>query len=133
MKRFLLAVFFLAGAGLLTACDSQTPEADNPPRSEKAEVLEDRLSRWMGQWNGPEGTYLKLEKSGEGYGVTIKDLDKEQRYLGVASNMRIRFNRENKEEYLRLVPGSQTGMKWLADKPYCLMIRKGEAFCRDAL
>ena len=131
MKKIL--VLLLLSVLPVAACDETPPPPQTESAEEKAEILEDRLQEWMGQWNGPEGTYLKLEKSGDGYGVTIKDLDKEERYLGVASEMRIRFNRNNQEEYLMLVPGYETGMKWLADKPYCLMVKKGEAYCRDKI
>ena len=131
MKKILLIILFLSMP--LGACDEQpvAPPVETP--KEKADIIEDRLQEWMGQWNGPEGTYLKLEKSGEGYGVIVKGLDKEERYLGVASNMRIRFHRGDREEYIRLVPGRETGVKWLLDKPYCLMVKKGEAFCRDKI
>jgi predicted small lipoprotein YifL len=118
----------------LTGCDDKPPE---PPKQQTAdqqtEIVEDRLSDWMGKWDGPEGTYLKLEKSGDGYAVIIKDLDKEERYLGVADNMRIRFLRGEKQEYLHLGSGRDAGMKWLSDKPYCLIVKTGEAYCRDKM
>lgn len=131
MKKFLVLLLLLVPA--IAACDETPPAPKAESPNEKTEILADRLGEWMGQWNGPEGTYLKLEKSGEGYGVIIKDLDKEKRYLGVSSEMRIRFNRNNQEEYIILVPGYETGVKWLADKPYCLMVKKGEAYCRDEI
>lgn len=132
MKKFLV-LSLLALLPAFTACDETPPAQQVESTDEKAAVVEDRLSAWIGQWNGPEGTYLKLEKSGDGYSVTIKDLDKEERYSGVADEERIRFTRNNKEEYLTLVPGHMSGMKWLADKPYCLMVVEGEAYCRDTL
>lgn len=133
MKKVFLILLLLSSLPLVNGCDNQpsAPVAETP--QQKADIISDRLSAWMGKWDGPEGTYLKLEKSGEGYGVIIRDLDKEERYLGVASDMRIRFHRENKEEYIRLAPGRKTGVKWLLDKPYCLMIKQGEAYCRDKI
>ena len=133
MKKILLTALFLPALCALVACDDKTTAPQAVSSDEKAEIIANRLEDWMGQWNGPEGTYVKLEKSGDGYAVIIKDLDKEERYLGVASETRIRFNRNNKEEYLTLVPGRMTGVKWMLDKPYCLMVRQGEAYCRDKI
>lgn len=132
MKKFLV-LLLLTVIPVVAACDETPPAQQAETTEEKTEIIAKRLEGWMGQWNGPEGTYLKLEESGDGYGVTIQDLDKEERYLGVASERRIRFNRNNKEEYLTLVPGRMTGVKWMLEKPYCLMVKQGEAYCRDKL
>lgn len=129
MKK-ILALMLLCLVPVLTACDEKSSA---PPAETVTENPASTFEAWLGQWNGPEGTYLKLEKSGEGYGVTIKDLDKEERYLGVVSDNSIRFNRNNVEEHLTLVPGSESGMKWLTDKPYCLRVKIGEAYCRDKM
>lgn len=123
----------VAAAFLLNACDDATTPAAPPSAQEEQKAIEDRLDAWLGKWDGPEGTYLKLEKSGEGYAVMIKDLYKEERYLGVADGARIRFHRGDRQEYIRLGGGNESGMKWLQDKPYCLIVKKGEAYCRDKM
>ena len=133
MKKLFLIALLLSVLPFMAGCDDtpKTPAPETPKEAQK--VVEDRLEDWMGKWNGPEGTYLKLEKSGEGYAVTIKDLDKEERYLGVAQGMRIRFMRNNVQEHIHLGPGRDAGMKWLMDKPYCLIVKKGEGYCRDKI
>jgi putative lipoprotein len=87
--------------------------------------------RWLGQWNGPEGTYLILTKNGDQYSVEIRSLDGVQTYDGVASGDRIRFLREGTAETIHAEKGDETGMKWLAGKKNCLVIKVGEGFCRD--
>lgn len=133
MKKLFLIALLLSVLPFMGGCDDtpKTPAPETPKQAE--EVVEDRLKDWMGKWDGPEGTYMKLEKSGEGYAVTIKDLDKEERYLGVAQGMRIRFMRNNIQEHIHLGPGRDAGMKWLMDKPYCLIVKKGEGYCRDKM
>jgi len=43
-----------------------------------------KIDEWIGRWNGREGTYLEISKSGDGYEIRIKDLDKLQTYRGAA-------------------------------------------------
>jgi len=93
--------------------------------------LEFSTDKWLGQWNGPEGTFLRLE-GGEGrYQVIIQDLDGPKTFEGRATEDRIQFERNGATESIRATNGAETGMKWLADKSNCLTIRAGEGFCRD--
>lgn len=146
MKKILLISFMFSFMPFVSGCDDtnkenvqneQVQEAQNRAQPQSTEemrsVINNRLEAWMGKWDGPEGTYLNLEKSGDGYAVIIKDLDSEQRYLGVAQSqaMGINFTRNGIQETLTEVPGYMTDMKWLQDKPVCLMVKKSEAFCRD--
>jgi hypothetical protein len=86
---------------------------------------------WLGQWNGPEGTFLRLE-GGEGkYEITIQDLDGPRTYQGTAVDTQIQFDRNGQKESIRATNGRDTGMKWLVDKSNCLTIRPGEGYCRD--
>jgi hypothetical protein len=78
-----------------------------------------------------EGTYLEISKSGDTYEIRIKDLDKVQTYRGTATSDGISFKRNGKAETIRSGNGERTGMKWLADKKDCLVIRKSEGYCRD--
>ncbi len=86
---------------------------------------------WVGQWIGPEGTYLLLSHDGEKYAVKIQSLDGPATYEGVASGNQIQFERHGKSEFIRAGSGEETGMKWLLEKKNCLIIKTGEGFCRD--
>ena len=90
-----------------------------------------KIDGWIGHWNGPEGIYLEISKSGDTYEIQIKDLDKVQTYRGTATGDSISFARNGKAETIRSGNGERTGMKWLADKKDCLVIRKSEGYCRD--
>jgi hypothetical protein len=86
---------------------------------------------WLGQWKGPEGTFLRLEGGKGRYEVTIQDLDGPRTYQGTAVGAQIQFDRNGKKESIRATNGTETGMKWLRDKSDCLTIRSGEGYCRD--
>lgn len=90
-----------------------------------------KTERWLGQWNGPEGTSLILSKDGARYVVKINSLDGPATYEGMAVGNRIEFNRNGSTESIRASSGKETGMKWLLEKSDCLTIRQGEGFCRD--
>jgi hypothetical protein len=96
-----------------------------------AAALTRKIDEWIGRWNGPEGTYLEISKSGDTYEIQIKDLDKVQTYRGTATGDGISFERNGKAETIRSANGEQTGMKWLLDKKNCLVTRYGEGYCRD--
>lgn len=106
-------------AGLaLAACSADAPE---PAFAE----------RWLGRWSGPEGTWLDLQSGGNGYTVTIRNLDGERSFAGSATGDGIRFERDREVFELAATDGDGTGMKWLAGKSDCLVIQPGEGFCRD--
>ena len=86
---------------------------------------------WIGQWNGPEGTFLRLDGGDGTYAITIQDLDGPRNYTGTAVDGRIEFERNGVKESIHASNGTETGMKWLAEKSDCLTIRPGEGFCRD--
>jgi hypothetical protein len=86
---------------------------------------------WLGQWNGPEGTFLRLAGGKGRYDITIQDLDGPRTYQGIADGAQIRFDRNGTKESIRASSGEETGMKWLRDKSDCLTIRPGEGYCRD--
>jgi hypothetical protein len=87
--------------------------------------------KWLGQWNGPEGTFLRLSQNGSHYVVEIQSLDSLDTYVGVASAGGIQFTRNGKTESIRAGSGEDTGMKWLLDDKNCLIIKYGEGFCRN--
>ena len=87
--------------------------------------------KWLGQWNGPEGTFLRIEGGKGKYEITIQDLDGPRTYEGSTVGNQIHFDRNGTTESIRATNGMETGMKWLTDKSDCLTIRPGEGYCRD--
>ncbi len=87
--------------------------------------------KWLGQWNGPEGTFLKLEGGKGKYQVTIQNLDGPRTFSGRAADDEIQVERDGVKETIRATNGVETGMKWLAGKTDCLTIKAGEGYCRD--
>lgn len=94
-------------------------------------MVENFTDTWVGQWNGPEGTFLKIDGVRGLYTITIQNLDGPNTYEGKSIDHRIRFMRNDREAYIQATDGAGTGMKWLAEKQNCLIIRAGEGFCRD--
>jgi hypothetical protein len=113
MRKFFLILPVL----LVTACDSS--EATPPMES------------WLGKWNGPEGTYLEIARDGAQYDIVIKNLDGETRYSAIEQDGTLQFMRDEMGETIKPGTGDETGMKWLAGKQNCLVIKPGEGFCRD--
>lgn len=120
----------LAAAALvsMSACKEQSAPMEY---AAPATAVSISFDSWLGQWNGPEGTFLSLRKVDDEYEVTIQSLDGPSKYLGRAAQDRIEFARNGTTESIRASNGEATGMKWLADKENCLTIKAGEGFCRD--
>lgn len=90
------------------------------------------VNPWLGQWTGPEGTYLKISGGGDGvYTLAIRDLDGETAYRGDSVAEGIEFERNGMKERVHATDGAATGMKWLSEKKNCLTVRTGEGYCRD--
>lgn len=110
-KAFILSIL------LLGACQHQTTET----------------SSWVGRWTGPEGTFMEIthrDAVPTSYDVAIRDLDHTYLYRGYAKGDTIVFNRRGVFETIRPGNGEETGMKWLADKKNCLVVKLGEGYCR---
>jgi hypothetical protein len=86
--------------------------------------------RWVGKWRGPEGTFLQIAGGGGEYTITIRNLDGPRTFDGFRSEDRIAFVRDGAAESIRAGSGAATGMKWLADKSDCLVVKPGEGYCR---
>lgn len=108
----------------LTACSDRT--ADLAPTDTSWAT-----DQWLGQWNGPEGTFLRLEGGNGKYEITIQNLDGPRTFPGSAADEQIHFERSGVKETIRATNGADTGMKWLSDKANCLTVCPGEGFCRD--
>ncbi len=87
--------------------------------------------KWLGQWAGPEGTFLRLAGGNGKYEITIQNLDGPRTYPGVTIDNQVQFERGGTKELIRATNGSETGMKWLTEKSNCLTVRPGEGYCRD--
>jgi hypothetical protein len=131
-------VLFFALTVLLGACRDRTSTAtrpaatsDLPPNPAATPLASVPAEKWLGQWNGPEGTFLDLAQTGNHYVVKIRSLDSLDTYDGVATADGIQFTRDGKAESIRAGNGEGTGMKWLLDKKNCLIIKYGEGFCRN--
>ncbi len=109
----LLASFLVA----LAACTQQQPEPIP-------------TDRWLGEWRGPEGTFLRLEGGNGKYAVTVQNLDGPRTFQGAAAGATIEFDRDGVRERLHATNGADTGMKWLAEKSDCLTVHPGEGYCR---
>ena len=106
---------------------SKLPSPVTTPIAEK--VIPTDL--WLGQWNGPESTFLRIAGGKGIYEITIQDLDQARNYKGHAVGETIQFERSNVQESLHATTGSETGMKWLSDQSNCLTVRLGEGYCRN--
>ena len=115
----------------LGACNDQTIEPANDTSGSRETITSISTDAWLGKWNGPEGTFLEIT-GGEGkYTIIIQNLDGPKTYQGNSSGEEIAFERDGIAETIHATNGSETGMKWLADKSDCLTVRTGEGYCRD--
>ena len=101
---------------------------EQAPNSPSVGVIQDQ---WRGQWNGPEGTFLRIPGAKGEYQIIIQNLDGPRTFSGSAVDHQIHFQRDGVQESIRATNGAATGMKWLLDKSNCLTIRSGEGYCRD--
>jgi len=122
---FMLTLFLGGCTDRDAGSDSVKPATSSDPSTSAV------TDKWLGQWNGPEGTFLRLEGGRGKYQVTIQNLDGPRTYQGAAAGAQIQFDRNGEKESIRATNGAETGMKWLRDKSDCLTIRPGEGYCRD--
>jgi hypothetical protein len=106
-------------------------EAGLRPASSSSSSAPAITDRWLGQWNGPEATFLRLAGGQGKYEITIQNLDGPRTFQGSAAGGEIQFERNGLKESIRATDGAGTGMKWLSDKSNCLTVRAGEGYCRD--
>jgi len=115
---------------LLTACDNEPEVVAVPVEVPVVVQAQPELPKkdFIGRWNGPEGTYMIVEAGR----VKIADLDGEKTYENATITDRsIVFNRDGTIITARAGNGDDTGMKWLAGKADCIVIKHGEGYCRD--
>jgi len=121
----------------VTDADMATPPpALPPPDLSPAEPVANDLGSaivdgWVGTWQGPGGSSLQLAKPGVGYEGTVTNLDGPRGFHGVAVDEVLQFERDGVQETVRAGDGAATGMKWLAGRKDCLVVKAGEGYCRD--
>lgn len=129
----------LAAATLLSACGREVeaptpaPIAATPVNAASAPAAQASTDAWLGKWVGVEGLALQvLPGTGPGlYHLQVTLMDGTNSYDGRADGSVIRFTRNGQPETLRAVSGDETGLKYLAGKSNCLMIKPAEGFCRE--
>lgn len=122
----------LVACGDRDTADTPAPApAASPEPAPAAPPPAPGTDQWIGQWNGPEGTFVRITGGSGHYDVTVQNLDGPRTFVGRTVGNTIEFERDGKREALRASNGEQTGMKWLAGKQNCLMVRAGEGYCRD--
>ena len=149
MKR----IAILATCTLLVACGTNEPAVgpDNvadvaatnailPPEPDMA-IAENVAApmaplptdAWIGKWVGVEGLALEIAPGPDAgqYALKVTLLDGPANYVGTAAGETITFTRDGKQEVIRKASGDETGLKYLAGKKDCLVIKQGEGFCRD--
>lgn len=121
---------------ILAACDTRpqdrgvvTRHAPSPPAVSSSSG--DLARRWLGAWSGPEGTSLVIAPAGNAYRVTIRNLDGPRTFRAAIAGERLAFERDGVNESIHAGTGTETGMKWLADKSDCLIVKAGEGYCRE--
>jgi len=127
MRRLAAGLAIVAGATALWACVAH-PQGAIPAPTEPTPVV--GPSMWVGRWMGPEGTYLDVIPAGGAYDIVIRNLNGARTFSGHAAADRMHFTRDGVSESIRAGTGADTGMKWLADKSQCLVVKRGEGYCR---
>ena len=87
----------------------------------------------LGHWTGVEGMVLDVAKGDQPgrYQLTMQwSLDDHGTYAGRGDGTTIGFEREGRTEILRPGTGEETGLKWLADKRDCVVVKESEGYCR---
>ncbi len=116
---------------LVSGCSDRGAGTSSTNASPGADRVDPATDKWLGQCNGPEGTFLRLAGGAGNYEITIQNLDGPRAFKGTAIDGQIRFERDGVTESIRATDGVQTGMKWLRVKTNCLTVRSGEGYCRD--
>lgn len=115
---------------LLSGCADSVPDKAEPGPPLAPHALYG-ATKLLGQWNGPEGSYLLIAGTSGKYAITIKNLDGARTFQGTGTGDAIVFERDGKQQSVRATDGAATGMKWLGEKRQCVTVAAGEGYCRD--
>ena len=116
---------------LVSGCAAENTGGTVPPSNPAPAVQAPATDQWLGQWTGPEGTFLRITGGQGQYEVTVQTLDGPRTFKATAAGGGIQFQRDGVAEVIRATDGAGTGMKWLRDKTDCLTVRPGEGYCRN--
>lgn len=122
------------GAAWLAGCGTaQAPEMQADDGADKAVSGPHLYAAWEGRWTGVEGMYLDIQPSAEGrYQLEMQyDLDNAGIFTGQDGEKGIAFTRDGQRLTLIEGRGDATGLKYLAEKRDCLIVKDGEGYCRD--
>ncbi len=119
-----------------TATTTEVPVETVPSETATTEdpaTAPHRFASWAGKWTGVEGMYATITTAEPGkYKLEMQsDLDTKGTYDGADSERGITFKRGTEELSLRRGSGDETGLKYLAGKKECLIVKTGEGYCRD--
>ena len=150
MRKMTLIFSGAAALALLSGCEKA--DAPAPAPTETTEVVDEtmppegagdgaadtataphRFADWAGKWIGVEGMFVTITPGEPGkYKLEMQsDLDTKGTYDGADSEHGIKFKRGTEELSLRRGSGDETGLKYLAGKKECLIVKDGEGYCRD--
>ncbi|XVJ64374.1 MAG: hypothetical protein HEQ22_06565 [Sphingopyxis sp.] len=92
-----------------------------------------RFASWAGKWVGVEGMYVTITPGAPGkYNLDMQwGTDPGASFEGTDSEHGIKFTRGGEQLSLRRGNGDETGLKYLAGKEECLIVKDGEGYCRD--
>lgn len=113
---------------------TEVPVETAPPAdATAAAAAPHRFANWAGKWTGVEGMYVTITPADPGrYKLEMQsDLDTRGSYDGRDSEHGIQFERGGEQLSLTRASGNQTGLKYLAAKTECLIVKTGEGYCRD--
>jgi len=141
LYRICVASLLVLSTMLIVGCESKREVPASSPASQtntggdpaKAfpEVHAAIPESWLGKWDGPEGTFLQVSKTNDKYQITIQNLDGPRTFDATPVDGKLQFVRDGQSESIHAGNGKNAGMKWLLDKKNCLVVRKGEGFCRE--
>jgi hypothetical protein len=130
--RYFSSVVTIALALVIAGCGQHGADpVQETPAALRPSAVEQITDQWLGTWNGPEGTWLRIDGGHGRYEVTIQNLDGPRSFQGSAVGAGIEFERDGVKEVIYATDGVGTGMKWLSEKNNCLAVHPGEGFCRE--
>ncbi|CAN5462616.1 hypothetical protein BH11PSE7_BH11PSE7_36180 [soil metagenome] len=136
MKALQVTLCILAMLLGLCACKGKKADGPNaaagaPGANVAVPVERAQTDKWMGKWMGPGETYLTLEPQGNKYLITIRSNESLSTYEGRPATHRITFERFSVKESIRPGSAKEAGVAALADKSDCLVVKPGEAYCKE--
>lgn len=124
-----------AGNRVETITETETPANDTPAPSTSAAPFD--AAAYLGHWVGVEGMVLDVSRGQRPGTFTLAmqwSLDDRGVFTGTAqsdpSAPGIAFTRNGERLLLRRGDGDATGLKWLAGRKECLIVKTGEGYCR---